>query len=421
MQRYQHIIGTLSNWIFLCLVAALPYPDSITRPLWVAWLISYLLEGRIFRQPKLTKEHVRSLFPIAGLCLLAIWECASAMWAGNTHETWLLLGRHVNFFAVLLVGVFGTNNQLSTKTIVRTFIGSAVVSVFVYLMLHYWLMNPRIAMWKNWHEEEFPIDWLQMQDLTFHIKHRLYYGSVLCFALMAILLSFKSNCKDAERWQVAVLSGIGSLILLAGIYWCGSRASLLNLAACFCFWALWKTPGKKKIITASALIVSLGLGLLLVIQYHPRFEGQSREEVFAYDEDSDEPATEPRIAIWHAALENPSDYLAYGVGAGNSVDYMVEQYQERGWDLYAERRFSPHNQYFAELIELGIAGFIFFVALWFAIPFSQKGKSRKVAFYIVIILMCDMLTETILGTIEGVFLCCFAILFLFRLNAEQEA
>jgi ribonuclease-3 len=40
---------------------------------------------------------------------------------------------------------------------------------------------------------------------------------------------------------------------------------------------------------------------------------------------TDNELIEPRLLIWHAVFEKPSDYIAYGLGAGNSTNYLVEK------------------------------------------------------------------------------------------------
>ena len=112
------------------------------------------------------------------------------------------------------------------------------------------------------------------------------------------------------------------------------------------------------------------------------------------------------MAVWKTALEQPTDYLAYGLGAGNSTNYLVERYQQREWEIFYLRRFSPHNQFLGVCMDLGLVAAVLFVLFWFGIPWFFAGDKQYWAWCALGICLPAMCTEMILGGIEGIVFIC---------------
>lgn len=450
MQNYRQIIGTLNFWIFLCLVASLPFTHAIIRPLWVIWLVSWALELRWIGKPQPIKPRLRQLAPVFALAVWVGWEVCSALWSADPAATWSTFGRHINLLAVLIICIFGVNEQYKTSAIIRTLIMSSVLSVGVYLLMHYWIDNVNAALYdeiKPYHE----LDWLHMKELTFWIKHRLYYATVLTLSLIGIVFLLPEHIRQHGRWQAITLSLIASLVLMAGIWWSSSRMSLVNIVVLAGLWVVVRTPGWKKLLTIGVFfLLALASAWMLVVHSPHSYiqpaeneiiaeetttEGELTEEttaeeselsalfrkdLFAFHPEEEEPSSEPRIAIWHTVFESPSDYLACGIGAGCSKGYMTEKYKAHGWTRLAGRGYTPHNQYFTECIELGIVAAILFLMLWLLLPFCYQGRTRTFAIYTIAVLMLNMLTESFLDRIEGIFIVCFLLLLLNRLAREED-
>ena len=111
---------------------------------------------------------------------------------------------------------------------------------------------------------------------------------------------------------------------------------------------LFAIPEQKRLRYGIAIIFTgfvLGFGLMKI---HPRMRN------FDYHADQ-------RINIWGAALQHPKDYIWDGLGAGQSGNYMMQQYEDLKMTTYAERRYNCHNQYLEETMEIGVFGLILFL------------------------------------------------------------
>ena len=111
---------------------------------------------------------------------------------------------------------------------------------------------------------------------------------------------------------------------------------------------------------------------------------------------------EARLNIWVLALENPDDYLAHGLGAGQSTNYLVEKYKKLGFNYYASKRYHAHNQYIEVLLESGIAGLLLFVLAWIAIPLCATGAGRKTAWLLFTLFVFNMFTDLMFGKFCGI-------------------
>lgn len=70
-----------------------------------------------------------------------------------------------------------------------------------------------------------------------------------------------------------------------------------------------------------------------------------------------------RLEYWQNAQSLIADYWLLGVGVGDLKDQMQQRYQERKSALREDRRLRPHNYYLTTWLNLGVFGFLLFVAL----------------------------------------------------------
>jgi hypothetical protein len=49
LDKYLHIIGKINYYLFIVAVCALPYPTHFVTYTWVAWLVTWALEGRMLQ------------------------------------------------------------------------------------------------------------------------------------------------------------------------------------------------------------------------------------------------------------------------------------------------------------------------------------------------------------------------------------
>ena len=92
-------------------------------------------------------------------------------------------------------------------------------------------------------------------------------------------------------------------------------------------------------------------------------------------------------------MQHPEDYLAYGLGAGQSTGYLMKIYQEKGLDYYYSMRYHAHNQYLEEMMEIGLPGLLMFLIAWLSVVWCSKGEGRRFAFLFFTLFALNMLTD----------------------------
>ena len=121
---------------------------------------------------------------------------------------------------------------------------------------------------------------------------------------------------------------------------------------------------------------------------------------------------ELRLNLWGAALQHPKDYLAYGLGAGQSTQYMVERFADAHFDYYVQMRLHPHNQYLVELMEIGIGGLLLFILAWLSIPICAQKEGRRTAILFITLFLLNMLTDCMFGKFDGIALWAVGLVFI---------
>ena len=124
-----------------------------------------------------------------------------------------------------------------------------------------------------------------------------------------------------------------------------------------------------------------------------------------------------RLNIWGIALDSPKDYSLFGLGAGQSFEYLQHKYKEHGFNQYT--LLNSHNQYLEEWIELGIPGLLFFLLAWSSIPFFNTKRARKTAMMLLTLYALNMLTDCMFGRFDGIALWCVWMV-LIRLQADTQ-
>lgn len=417
LTKYQSVVGEINYIVFLLLIAVLPYSDSLSRPLWIVWMCFWAFELRFTTKPDFNGKRYRKLIPFIGFTVWFAISSLSVLWASNKAEAGAYLMRRADYIFLLLIAIWGVNDKYDWRTCMRVLIATCLISVFVYLTTYYWVMNHAHAT-DSAQPLVFSFDWLHLGEFTLNIKHRLQYSTLLCASVIGICLLFEDNVKRYGRVRTIIFSLSTAAILLLAIIWSGSREGIINIMVLAVTLLIIYAPRRHRWAygaVAGIAIVGFAVGTLLL---HPRFNEAPLKEYFQLRDYPDWPAYEPRLAIWTAALESPSDYSLHGVGVGNAPDYLVEKYTEHGWIYYIENRYHAHNEFLTQWIELGVVGMMLIAAIWLIMPFCFSGRSKTMAFLLTEICILNMLTDNFLDMIEGVFF--VAVMFSIVLIAEQQ-
>lgn len=403
MKQYRHLIENINYLSFLLLLIVLPYPGTLARIMYAVWIGSWVLEFRWIQRPDFTKygnnKHV--WIPLLGIGIFYLWQLLSLFWSIDLSESCTLLLRHLAIILLIPVILWGVNKHYQLTTILRTIIITCCISVFVYLFANFWVMNADMAI-NTYIPIRHHLNLFTLNSLTLEIKHRFYYSIWLNTAICALPFAFHDTINRYGKWATIVTTTLVTIILLAGIYWSGSRQGVITVAIVGATIALLHSKTSTRGLTLSIIIPLLIGACYTMLNYHPRVKEHSLQEWLSYEPESQEPALEPRLAIWKATIENKSEFLILGVGIGCSERLMADIYEEKGWDIYQNRHFSPHNQYLNFWVELGILGLLLSLLLFGVTPLCFTDRARRWAILMAVVLLTGMITESLFVRTEGI-------------------
>lgn len=414
--KYLRIIEKINYYLFVIAICMLPFPTRISLYAWVTWLVSWLLEGRFLRKKNL-QWHI-GLIPIVMCVVWFVWEAISCSWAINKVDATNMLIRHISFVAIVPLALWGVNSFYNWDTVAKYFVGSCLFSllgysIYIHLFQH-WSYIDQFEQWPSYFSS-----WRYFGDQISYFKHRLYYGTVLNIAIIALLQTKHYSTSSTHRliWKRIVFV-LCLLCLVIGIIWTGSRANMLTLLVICAVAIIQPLRGRTRYLIACWVFVMSMMFFALLFAVHPRFEileleHITKRESFSITE------IEPRINIWYGAIQHPEDYWWHGVGAGGNTEYLKPVFASLNWQRFYERQFNAHNQYLGVLINLGIFAAIFFLLIWLLFPWWYKGRVRQFAILLVLVIGLNMLTENMLDRIDGVIITC-AILLIVSLLARAK-
>ena len=401
LRKYQSFMEQLNYILFLIVVALLPFPQYFLRHACVAWLVAWLLEGRIFTKPNI--REWRKMMPFIMFGGWYLWKIISGLWADDLRAYSWQLERYMTFGFLVPVGIWGLNDRYDWKQICKVLAVSCVAVAGVYIFTLFWVMNANFFYNR--------LGTYRIQSLTFDffsdkisfIKHRLFLCSVEMMGIMALLYIRKDLFYKFGKIKGWILLIGGMAVMIALILVTGSRASILSGMALLTVWFLYKFPIRHMRYKIAIVLTTGFLGIVALTQ-HPRMQEFDYKQLF-YIRNIDQ-NNNVRLNIWGAALNSPKDYSLYGLGAGQSVPYLLKKYKDLGISDYVKHSYAAHNQYLAEWMEIGIPGLIFFILAWLSLPYFTRKRARKSAMLLLTLYALNMLTDCMWGKFDGIALWC---------------
>lgn len=406
---YQSIMGKISCALFYLLIASLPYPHSIQRPLMVAWFAFWVLEMgwlEAFADKHDWRQKCRQLFPMIGMGLYAVVEIASLHWSISTDLTHAMIERHLAFLLLPLVAWGGLRPSYKPYCVWLCLILSAMISLFVYTIgycvyLHIDTSDIQVSM-------KIPPDqnWTNYWELiALKYKHRLFYSMTMLFAMIGLLATRKEMSKRLGKRRAAYFQVMAFAVLLLGIYFSGSRQALLTLylMLAFCLYKyLWNRRFGKAWFGAICMVGILGVGAF--IYGNPRSYSILHLSSEELNESIRQNGAEPRIGIWQTFLRHCDEIPWYGVGAGTDAQWLHSRFVEDDFAIHAEVNFHSHNQFFSLWIDLGLWMAVMMTCILILYFLSTPKETRPLAVLFEIMVISACCTDTLLDNIEGTFL-----------------
>ena len=128
-----------------------------------------------------------------------------------------------------------------------------------------------------------------------------------------------------------------------------------------------------------------------------------------------------RLVIWTVTgeiiLEHP-----FGVGLGNLEDEMQQKLATLNQTELMEKNYNPHNQFLQIFAEIGLVGFLVFIAVLYLVIQQARKQKDALLFFLILSLVINSLFESMLQRQSGiVFFVAFISLFATVLQKQPEA
>ena len=400
MNKYREIVGSINYGLFLVLAALLPFPQVYLRYALVVWFIFWLLEGRWLQKPdvRLSLDHLQ-VVPFLLFGLWFVWKVVSVCWAADYDAWGWQMERYMSFGLIVPVGLWGVNERYNLRQAGKVLAISCVLAIPLYVV---WMAvlfhHPELVSYLHLHEPWTQHEdwWVFLSDNISHFKHRLFLCSAEMLGAVAAILVWKE-----KKWLWMIMVPI----MLSSIFMTGSRQAILTIAAMLVVGIICAIPSKYRLrygIGILMLGVLFGGGLL---RLHPRMQQFDMHAITEMRDVSYE--HDVRFNIYGCALQQPGDYLAYGLGAGQSTAYLMDKYREKGFDYYILKRYHAHNQYLEELMEIGIPGLLLFLLAWLSVPVCARKENRVLALLFCTMYGMNMLTDCMFGKFDGIVMWAF--------------
>ena len=426
-RTYQSLTGKLSYALFLALLIALPLPRTILQPIAVAWIISWVLELRWL--PKTApinrgaahraEGSVALAFPGILLVVLTLWEALSLLWAPDRAAGLSIISRHWPFVILVLIPLFGFNAHFHSHKLVATLFAACVASVPLYLFTSYWVYQYDAVIWFR-SDLIRPFEFPWFHGFTSLMKLRGYYCLVLMLSIFSTPLLYKHYTEKYPRWEVLVTLGVANLVLFAGIFMTGSRSALIQFALTAVF-VLFVSYRKRLRwwwqVLIAVVVLSVGIGTFVSNQ---RFKLLTHINYHELDLSRATDMDEPRLFIWHCVWEHRGDYGFFGMGAGQHVPFMLEQYRSAGNELFLSQGFGPHSQFLSTWMCLGPLGALLLLAVFVSIPRVYKGRAHTMAHAFAFLFALSMVSDDLLERMDSILIFLVWMLLIYAIETDSN-
>ena len=327
-----------------------------------AWLAHILI--------KRDKLMIPQPFSIAFL-LFGLWGLASTLWAQNTMvalERWVTMLLLVGFF--FLVFQMANNIRKLYWLILSNILGIVVAGALGLYNFFTIGLSPqqRISALINLQEGRY-------------VQNPGHYGILLALGIFYFLVGFLFHSRGFI--QRALYFAVFSGLLIAALA-SGTRSFIISFAIAFLafLWYLWRIRAWGKGLSVGALAIVI---IALVAAVMPPYFFQRVESIWTTLGDRGA----GRLDIWKIFLVEIAENPVLGVGLGNGPlrydEYLTVAVAQYGVLLVHPGAWStgrdPHSIYLQSWVELGVIGFILFMALIVSLARQLYSALRSAPLY----------------------------------------
>jgi O-antigen ligase len=127
-----------------------------------------------------------------------------------------------------------------------------------------------------------------------------------------------------------------------------------------------------------------------------------------------------RLSLWKSSIEVIKNNWMFGVGVGDFQTALDKQNYIMGFDIGVDNRYNSHNQYLQIFASTGIFGFLSFLSIHYYLLRNKLKQKSFVIMSFIIIVSTQMMFESILLMLHGVYFFTFFATLLLKLDIYEE-
>jgi len=392
-----HSIGLLVNNISIMLLA-----------------LNWLLESSFKEKGEMLKRNKSALIFVA----YYLAHITGMLYSDNLPNGIFQLEKKLNL--LFLPIIFASSEPISTeklRQIFKTFVWSCLVAAFVCvawaIRLNYQEGQTLSYLYHAiLHDVHTPDKYAYFNYWYFTYKlfslpigmHPIYFSMYLVFCACLIVHLWWDKTGTKKRRNLLVYCALFFIFCMVVLL--SSRMQLFLMVVFGTGFVLYQGYLQGKLLRGIVVIVVVyGVGLSFVLLnpvIRERIISSNKPGAHFDQNKYGEGGLSLRTYKWkytqQAIWLNP----IFGTGTGDAQDELQKIYAKNNFEIGVQNEFNPHNQILQSTLELGIFGFLAFLAIFiYAVPLAIKSKSWiYLCFLLLFFISC--LTESMLEVNKGI-------------------
>ncbi|WP_417359543.1 O-antigen ligase family protein [Galbibacter sp.] len=392
--KTREALNKLQFYLFCCVVVTLLGPMLLNNIVIILLLfVSFV---------KLLNQKVKYNIIQAVLTLLFAIGIVSVLYSESVSTT--LKGVEKSLSLLIFPLIFSTS-KLTKKQLEKillvfaistlfTIIIAIIISIFnTYINGSIYKFNPNNLVIENlfrYHKLS--------ENVNFHPTYLSIYTAFAMIIFGTVLLRNYQVVNSKLR-----LFSFIALVILGIALFALNTFSVIFSACIFLFLLFWMYSKGAKMVLLSIILL---IGTCFIFYSKARNSINIGEIVqFSYEDSvtsTNWNSVNSRLALWSCSLEVVKENLPFGVGKGNSREYLLDKYQEKGFVLGSQRQYTSHNMYLTYAMEFGVLGLLLFIILILLLFLNSIRNKSILLLGISTLFAVSSLTEEVFELNKGI-------------------
>lgn len=393
-------------YFFLLLLAfVLPIHKAIV-PFIIICLVISLIINSISKRKKLRFDfNLPELFSMILYLLLII----SLTYTNNISDGLFDLEVKLSFLIFPLIAVNGIvkNENIKIEKVLSFFVLGTIISTVICFI---------VAIYRSV-STFYTFDYFTYTYFA-HIHHPTYLAMYINFSIVILVYRVIGNWNTLSS-KLRISYSLLILYLIVCILLLNSKAGIIIMFFSIIAVGFLLKLRSSSILIKIYLLVAILISGMIIVRFVPfiknRFDGMTSSiHNIKLIKPITENDSEQRILIWKYSTEIIADNWISGVGIGDVRSTLYDKYLQEGFIAGINKNLNCHNQFLQTFMSIGIAGFICLCLIMLsAIIIAIKHEDIILLMFLVIIIG-NMLTESILETQAGTTFFMFILIMLVR-------